>query len=111
MKKPFNNVVQSWYRKAIKHSKYRWLVVLGTLFYLLSPLDISPDVFPIVGWLDDGAVVALLVTEMSQLMVEQLQSRNKRRATQAANAFQTEDVIISDAIDADVIDVKAVTVG
>lgn len=106
MKKPFNNVFQNWYRKAIQHSKYRWLVVLGTLFYLLSPLDISPDVFPIVGWLDDGAVVALLVTEMSQLMVEQLKSRNKRQtASVAQSVYETEEVIISDFID-----VEAVTV-
>jgi uncharacterized membrane protein YkvA (DUF1232 family) len=27
-----------------------------TLLYLFSPLDLIPDVIPVVGWLDDGAI-------------------------------------------------------
>ncbi|NEP18464.1 MAG: DUF1232 domain-containing protein [Leptolyngbya sp. SIO4C1] len=106
MKKSLFRVFHNWYRKAIKHPQYRWLVVLGTLFYLLSPLDISPDVFPIIGWLDDGAVVALLVTEMSQLMVEQLKSRSRQQTA----SFSQTDTFESVDPTADVIDVEAVRV-
>lgn len=35
------------------------LVVLGAL-YLFSPLDLIPDVVPLVGWLDDLGVLAAI---------------------------------------------------
>lgn len=60
----------AWYRNGLRHPKYRWLVILGTLTYLLSPIDISPDVFPIVGWIDDGILITLLIAEMTQLLRE-----------------------------------------
>ncbi|MBX2863704.1 MAG: DUF1232 domain-containing protein [Leptolyngbyaceae cyanobacterium MAG.088] len=58
----------AWYRSNLRHPKYRWLIIFGTLAYLLSPIDISPDVFPIVGWIDDGILITLLVAEVSQLL-------------------------------------------
>ena len=86
MKKHFATGLYNLYRKALRHTKYRWVVILGTLLYLVSPLDISPDVFPVLGWLDDGLVVSLLVTEVSQLMAEQL----KRKRVEAP--FATTEV-------------------
>ena len=71
-KQHFSGILLNLYRKALKHSKYRWLVVLGTLFYLVNPLDLSPDMLPVLGWIDDGLIVSLLVTEMGQLVSEQL---------------------------------------
>ncbi|MBI4783681.1 MAG: DUF1232 domain-containing protein [Oscillatoriophycideae cyanobacterium NC_groundwater_1537_Pr4_S-0.65um_50_18] len=67
----------TWYRSILRHPKYRWLVVLGSLLYLVSPADLITDVVPLVGWLDDGVIVTLLVTEVSQMLVEQ---RNIRKA-------------------------------
>lgn len=57
----------AWYRNGLRNPKYRWLVIFGTLAYLLSPIDISPDLIPIVGWIDDGILITLLVAEVSQL--------------------------------------------
>ncbi len=57
----------SWYRGALRHPKYRWLIILGTAAYLLSPIDLLPDIFPVIGWLDDGLLATLLVTELSSL--------------------------------------------
>ena len=70
--------LRNWYRNAIRNSKYRWLVVFGSLLYLVSPFDISPDVFPIIGWLDDGIIATLLVTEVSQLLFEQVNAAKKK---------------------------------
>ncbi|MEM1238856.1 MAG: YkvA family protein [Cyanobacteria bacterium P01_H01_bin.26] len=56
------------YRGGLRNPKYRWLIIFGTLTYLLSPIDISPDVFPIVGWIDDGILITLLIAEVTQLM-------------------------------------------
>ena len=58
----------TWYRNGLRNPKYRWLIIFGTLTYLLSPIDISPDVFPIVGWIDDGILITLLIAEVSQLL-------------------------------------------
>ncbi len=86
-KQHFSTALHNLYRKALKHTKYRWIVILGTLLYLVSPLDISPDVFPVLGWIDDGLVVSLLVTEMSQILAEQLkQKRSFNRESEVADA-------------------------
>ncbi len=94
-KSPFASVLLNLYRKALKHTKYRWVVIFGTLLYLVSPLDISPDVFPVLGWIDDGIVVSLLVAEVSQLMTEQI----KRKRQPDTNAeLETAQTITVDAV-------------
>jgi uncharacterized membrane protein YkvA (DUF1232 family) len=45
------------------------------LVYILSPFDISPDIFPIVGEIDDLAVAALLVSEVSQSVLDYFKNR------------------------------------
>ncbi|MBE9069398.1 DUF1232 domain-containing protein [Leptolyngbya cf. ectocarpi LEGE 11479] len=64
----------AWYRHSLRNPKYRWLIIFGTLTYLLSPIDISPDVFPLVGWIDDGILLTLLITEIAQLFQERVSS-------------------------------------
>lgn len=86
----------SWYRGALRHPKYRWLIILGTATYLISPLDISPDVFPIIGWLDDGILATLLVTELSSLAMEYLKKgqgneiENEPMATEEGTVIDVE---------------------
>jgi uncharacterized membrane protein YkvA (DUF1232 family) len=70
VKRLFGNSVMDWYRKLIRHSRYRWVVLLGTLVYLVSPIDISPDVIPLVGWIDDGLVATIAITEITQMLVD-----------------------------------------
>ena len=36
------------------------LTILGALAYVVFPLDLIPDAVPVLGWLDDGAVVRLV---------------------------------------------------
>jgi uncharacterized membrane protein YkvA (DUF1232 family) len=33
--------------------------IVGTLLYVLSPIDLIPDFIPVIGWLDDLAVLGL----------------------------------------------------
>ncbi|MGB3405021.1 MAG: YkvA family protein [Microcoleaceae cyanobacterium] len=75
--KQFVESFYTWYRQTLRHTKYRWLLIAGTLLYLFSPIDIAPDFIPILGWIDDGVVATLLVTEISGLMLEQLQRRKQ----------------------------------
>jgi uncharacterized membrane protein YkvA (DUF1232 family) len=65
----------TWYRNTLRNPKYRWWVILGTLVYFISPFDVVPDIFPIVGELDDVFLMTLLVSEVSQLVIEGFQAR------------------------------------
>lgn len=85
----------AWYRNGLSNPKYRGLIIFGTLVYLLSPIDISPDVFPIVGWIDDGILITLLIAEVSQLL----------RGNRAGASVETDTQPQDD--DGVVVDVKA----
>lgn len=66
-----------WYRSTLQNPKYRWWLVLGTFAYLFSPIDIAPDFIPIIGQLDDVMVLSLLVSEVSQLVLDYARSRQE----------------------------------
>ncbi len=92
-----NNPIESfynWYRGAIRNPKYRWLVILGTTLYLVSPVDLLPDVIPVIGVIDDGIIAALLLTELSAVAVGYLKSR--RGVDVADSAVSTEDATVID---------------
>lgn len=74
--------IQTTFRNLIRHPKWRWWVVLGSLLYLVSPLDISPDVFPVVGWIDDSLLATIAVTEISQLLLETRRNKGQKLDTQ-----------------------------
>jgi uncharacterized membrane protein YkvA (DUF1232 family) len=65
----------AWYRSTLRNPKYRWWIVLGTLAYLINPIDLSPDFLPILGEIDDIALVTLLVAEVSQILIEKVKQR------------------------------------
>ena len=87
----------NWYRNIVANPKYRWWVVGGTLLYVLSPIDILPDVFPIIGQIDDALVITLLATELSALLKERNATMKQKKATttaaQAANNPIEVDVV------------------
>lgn len=68
----------NWYRTVIRNPKYRWWLVIGTLIYLISPVDISPDMIPLIGEIDDVAIVSLMVAEVSQLLMEKYKDKKNQ---------------------------------
>lgn len=94
--KQFVESFYTWYRQTLRHTKYRWLLIGGTLLYLFSPIDIAPDFIPILGWIDDGVVATLLVTEISGLMLEQLQRRKQNDVADAntPDTAKTDNTVI-----------------
>lgn len=75
MKFPLS-IISSLYRTVLRNPKYRWPVILGSLLYLISPFDISPDFIPILGQIDDVALLFLFVGGISELLTEWMQSLN-----------------------------------
>ena len=86
-----------WYRSAIRHPKYRWWVMLGTAIYLVSPIDVIPDIFPIVGQIDDVMLAGLLFTELSQMAIAKLQNRQEKNNVTTDNAGNETNVVDVDA--------------
>lgn len=81
--------IYNWYRNAIRNPKYRWWMILGTLTYLLSPIDVVPDFLPIVGQIDDLAILTLLISEVSQLLGDRIKSRQQDLSQQSATDKDT----------------------
>lgn len=48
--------------------------------YLLSPIDIIPDIIPIAGWLDDFVVIPMLVTWIVSMLPQPAPVRPRGRA-------------------------------
>jgi uncharacterized membrane protein YkvA (DUF1232 family) len=86
MKKFIAQPLFNWYRKLLRDSKYRWIVIVGSLLYLVSPLDFASDLIPVLGWIDDGVVVSVLVAEVSSMLMEQMKQRK-------AKSTSTEEVV------------------
>jgi uncharacterized membrane protein YkvA (DUF1232 family) len=95
--------IYNWYRSTLRNPKYRWWLILGSLIYLFSPLDIAPDFIPVVGWIDDGVILTLLVTEISQLLSQRLKSQNQEVASNDVAAGE------GNTANAEPIDVKSVS--
>lgn len=86
--------IYNWYRNSLRNPKYRGWIIAGTLAYLLSPFDISPDIFPIVGQIDDLALLTLFVSELSQVLIEGYKKRqvNTQPDNNESDSQETVDV-------------------
>lgn len=50
--------------------------IVGTLLYVLSPIDLIPDFLPIIGYLDDAAMLALCLN-FTKFDVEEYKNNKK----------------------------------
>ncbi|PSR17073.1 hypothetical protein C8255_14555 [filamentous cyanobacterium CCP3] len=90
MKIPFFSRI---YNGLLKHPRYRWVVIGASLIYLLSPIDISPDLIPVVGWIDDGVVATLLATGITQVLLDRRQTMKDQKALADRAEGKTTDVV------------------
>lgn len=99
-----SNPIQSlyaWYRNMIRNPQYRWWIILGTLVYIFSPLDISPDVFPIAGQIDDVAVMVILLSEVSQLILDRVKAQQPSTPTSPTGEAASQNTVDVDAVSLD----------
>ncbi|MFY7806293.1 MAG: YkvA family protein [Limnoraphis robusta] len=94
------------YRGIIRNPKSRGWVILGTLVYLLSPLDISPDIIPIVGQIDDVVLLTILFSEVYQMFVDYTRSLTGQVSEEDSNAKVSQGSTASQTV----VDVEAETV-
>jgi len=78
--------IYGWYRQTLRHPVHRCWLIIGTIVYLISPLDLSTDFIPFLGQIDDVMLISLLVAELSSIAFESYRERtennlNKREGT------------------------------
>lgn len=67
---------QGWYenfkllRRMLTHPEYRlspatWVSIAGALAYVICPVDIIPDIIPVLGWVDDAFVLTMVMASVS----------------------------------------------
>lgn len=49
-----------------KMDKWNMSIIVGTILYVLSPIDAIPDVIPVAGWLDDITIVGYALSKLSE---------------------------------------------
>ena len=91
MKVPFYD----WYRNLIRNSKYRWVIIVGTLLYLISPIDLLPDFIPLIGQIDDGIVVTLLVAELSGMLLDRAKAQKNKNVAADTTVASAETVDVN----------------
>jgi uncharacterized membrane protein YkvA (DUF1232 family) len=86
------------------------LVVLLAAVYIISPVDLIPDVIPILGWLDDGVIAMLLFKLAFKLlpkeMYESLKAQFEKKGGKVDDAAFAKSETTKTKVD-DVVDVKA----
>lgn len=56
-----------------KTPKLAKVLLVAAAVYVISPIDIVPDVMPILGWLDDAAIVPLALAAFAKLAARRRQ--------------------------------------
>jgi uncharacterized membrane protein YkvA (DUF1232 family) len=59
------------YKNGLQNNSTRWLFVLLTFVYFLSPIDLIPDFIPFLGQIDDFALLVVFGIEMIKILSKQ----------------------------------------
>ena len=63
----FVSLLRSYQRKEYTEIPYKSLIAIaGALIYFLAPVDLIPDFIPVVGYVDDAAVLAFVLTQVKK---------------------------------------------
>ncbi|MBC7472458.1 MAG: DUF1232 domain-containing protein [candidate division SR1 bacterium] len=73
----------SFYKKLLNDPRTRIFTIIFTLIYLVNPFDVIPDFIPVIGWIDDLALIAILTESLIQ------KNREKKRSSVDAKSFRS----------------------
>ena len=72
----------------LKNSDISWkvklksgLILAALFFYILDPMDLIPDIAPVLGWLDDIATIAMAVARKFVPEINVVEIRQKAKAS------------------------------
>jgi uncharacterized membrane protein YkvA (DUF1232 family) len=78
-------LVRAWVRGDYRDvSRSTIVLVLGALVYLLSPIDAILDSIPLLGYLDDAAVISWVMSEV-RAEIDQFREAESRTALEAVD--------------------------
>ncbi|MFS2224501.1 YkvA family protein [Pantoea sp. B65] len=81
-----SNLIMMWYACRNPRTPLYIKGLMGAIaLYVISPLDLIPDVIPLVGWLDDALVVPLGMAMLLKLLPAEVRSDAMRRQSAPAN--------------------------
>ncbi|MEB3831039.1 YkvA family protein [Phormidium sp. CCY1219] len=100
MKLPIQ-AITNLYRNALRNPKYRWGVILATLIYLISPIDIAPDLIPLLGQIDDIALLLLFLTSITEAIAQWMDNQKRDREASGTSPNTDSQTIDVDAVSLD----------
>lgn len=67
-----------------EHPLPEWAIaaIIGAIIYVVSPIDAVPDIIPIAGWVDDGAVVATAIGGLGTVISSYLEYKKEKERNQ-----------------------------
>lgn len=66
---------KTWRRHGRPARRAMWVLLILGFAYLVSPVDLVPDVMPIVGWLDDGMMILAILAAVRRLQTSPMPAR------------------------------------
>ena len=66
--------------------------IIGALGYLISPLDLVPDVLPVVGYTDDAGAVALAIAMAQAVIDQKVKDKAKAKVDEICGAGSSKDL-------------------
>jgi uncharacterized membrane protein YkvA (DUF1232 family) len=60
---------------------WKLLAYLGSLIYIVSPIDIMTDILPVIGWIDDLVLLALAIWFVNRYLPRYRYSTYQQRTT------------------------------
>ena len=67
-------------------------IIIGSLGYLISPLDLIPDIIPIVGYMDDIAVLMLAFYRIRSKINDEVKKKAKTKFKSIFDKFTDEEI-------------------
>lgn len=59
------SMIKDTFSGRYKMNKWNMSIIVGTIVYVISPLDAIPDIIPVLGWLDDASIVGFAISKLA----------------------------------------------